>query len=211
MSRIASRDPSIPRLTARLSRTDLLWVANTAHGPGGHWHARVRGGEPDHDHLATPELALSYLADHGVRVPSGMPDHVALAELATVRTAVRRLVAPRDDPWTEECQALLEGAHFVVDTEGRIGSPLAGWPGFCRDLLLPLVGLAGEGTALGQCSNEACRLVFDDASRGHTRRWCDTAGCGNRDRVGRTRRSPAAARRAPARPVPDTPVQPGSS
>ncbi len=189
MSRIASRDLAIVRLTARLSRSDLLWVANTAHGPAGHWHARVRGGEPDHDHLASPGAALRYLADHGVPVPPDPPDPAALAELALVRAMVRRLLPPCGDPWTEDGRALFADGEYRLDAAGRISSTRTGWPGFCRDLLVALLGLAEDGVELRCCSNPACRLLFEDGSRNHARRWCDTAGCGNRDRVRRARRS----------------------
>lgn len=188
MSRIASRDPSIQGLTARLSRTDLLWVANTAHGPGGHWHARVRDDEPDHDHLASPESARQYLADHRVPVPEGLPDAEALGDLGTIRATVQRLAGPVVDPWTEEARLLLASASFGLEPDGRLSADAPGWRGLCHDLLVPLVVLVDEGTRLGRCSNPACRLVFQDASRNHARRWCDTGGCGNRDRVRRARR-----------------------
>lgn len=209
MSRIASREPATPRLTGRLSWSDVLWVANTAHGPGGHWHARVRGTEPDHDHLAAPDAALRYLVDHRVPAPPDPPDARALAELAIIRAAVQRLAAPRPeprgDPWTKECRALLDGATYALDTDGRIGSTETGWRGFCRDLLLPLVALIVEDRELHRCANPACRLLFDDSSRSHTRRWCDTAGCGNRDRVRRARGRPgllATAGASEAEPAP---------
>lgn len=196
MSRIASRDPAAPRLTGRLSRTDLLWVANTAHGAGGHWHARIRAPEPDHDHLAAPQAALRYLVDHRVPTPPEPPDATALEEMAQIRTAVDRLVEPGADPWTQQVRTLLAGATFSLDSQGGIASTEGGWRGFCRDLLLPLVALAGDGAPLRRCANPACRLLFEDSSRSHTRRWCDAAACGNRDRVRRARgrpgRSPAA-------------------
>lgn len=194
MSRIASREPSVPRLTASLSRSDLLWVANTAHGPGGHWHARVRGDEPDHDHLATAEAAVRYLADHRVPVPDGPPDGAALAQMRVLRVQVRTMLgadAAAADPWTGDCLALLADATFSLDCDGRIGNTQAGWPGFCRDLLVPLIGLVQDRVALRCCANPACRLVFEDGSRNHARRWCDTKGCGNRDRVRRARRREA--------------------
>jgi len=37
------------------------------------------------------------------------------------------------------------------------------------------------------CGNPHCRLIFVDVSRNRSRRWCDSAGCGNRDRVRRYR------------------------
>jgi hypothetical protein len=187
VSRISSRDPAVVRLTGRLSRSDLLWVANTAHGPGGHWHARVHGGEPDHDHLASPEAAMPYLVGHGVPIPAEAPDRVALEELGVVRTMVHRLVAPGTDPRTDEGRALLAGATYAVDAEGRIASTGAGWRAFCRDLLVPLLGLVEDREKLRRCANPACRLLFEDGSRNHARRWCDTTGCGNRDRVRRAR------------------------
>lgn len=194
MSRLASRDRSVPGLTGRLSRNDLLWIANTAHGPAGHWHARVRPGDPDHDHLASPEAARRYLADHGVPVPDGMPDADALAELGIIRTMLQRRTtgAAHAEPWTDEGRALLATASYTLAADGRLTDASPGWRGFCRDLLLPLVSLIDEGAPLGRCSNPACRLVFQDASRNHARRWCDTAGCGNRDRVRRARRRTSA-------------------
>ena len=187
MSRIASRDPALVRLMASTSRSDLLWVANTAHGPGGHWHARVRGGEPDHDHLETPIAATRYLTDHGVAIPADEPDRVALAELRIVRTMVERLLVPDSDPWTDEGRALLASARYGIDGAGHIAADQAGWRGFSRDLLLPLLALVDDRRHLRRCANPACRLLFEDGSRNHGRRWCDTTGCGNRDRVRRSR------------------------
>ena len=187
MSRIASREPEAVRLTGRLSRSDLLWLANTVHGPAGHWHARVRDDQPDHDHLAAPDSARRYLADHHVPVPDGPPDDAALAELAIVRTMARRLLTPGADPWTTEGLELLAGARFILAADGRIADAAPGWRGFSRDLLVPLLALAGSRAVLRRCSNPRCRLVFEDGSRNHGRRWCDTAGCGNRDRVRRAR------------------------
>ena len=187
MSRIASREPAPVELTAPSSRSDLLWVANTAHGPGGHWHARVRGGEPDHDHLETPGVATRYLADHGVSVPAEEPDHLALAELRIVRTMVERLLVPDSDPWTDAGRWLLASARYGIDGAGHIAADQAGWRGFSRDLLLPLLALVEDRRHLRRCANPACRLIFEDGSRNHGRRWCDTTGCGNRDRVRRAR------------------------
>jgi len=141
VSRLASRDPAIVQLTARLSRSDLLWVANTAHGPGGHWHARVRAGEPDHDHLASPDAALGYLADHGVPVPPEPPDPIPLSELGIVRVMVSRLLVPDADPWTDAGRTLLASTSYAVDPATRIADTQPGWRGFCRDLLLPLLAL----------------------------------------------------------------------
>ncbi|MGH3319645.1 MAG: CGNR zinc finger domain-containing protein [Streptosporangiaceae bacterium] len=39
--------------------------------------------------------------------------------------------------------------------------------------------------ALRRCQNSACGWLFLDRSRSHTRRWCSSADCGNRERVRR--------------------------
>ena len=70
---------------------------------------------------------------------------------------------------------------------GRLADARTGWRGFSRDLLIPLLTLAENRGGLRRCANPACRLVFEDGSLNHTRRWCDTAACGNRDRVRRAR------------------------
>ena len=197
MSRIASRDPSIPRLTARLSRSDLLWVANTAHGPAGHWHARAHAGQPDHDHLETAASAARYLADHRVPVPDVPPDAVTLGELAVIRAGVERLLETDADPWSADGRALLADAAFEVGTDGGIASSRPGWRGLSRDLLIPFLGLIEDHGELRRCANPLCRLLFEDGSRNHGRRWCDTAGCGNRDRVRRARARAMAVRSDP--------------
>jgi predicted RNA-binding Zn ribbon-like protein len=38
---------------------------------------------------------------------------------------------------------------------------------------------------IGRCSDDACQWVFIDRSRNHSRRWCSSTDCGNRDRAAR--------------------------
>lgn len=76
---------------------------------------------------------------------------------------------------------------FGLDVEGRIADAHAGWSGFCRDLFVPLLALVGDRDAVRSFSNPARRLIFEDSSRNHRRRWRDTMGCGNRARVRRAR------------------------
>ncbi len=37
------------------------------------------------------------------------------------------------------------------------------------------------------CQNQGCRWIFIDKSKGNVRRWCNTATCGNRERVRKAR------------------------
>jgi predicted RNA-binding Zn ribbon-like protein len=181
------REPTAVTLVSGISLNDLLWVANTRHGPAGHWHARVRADAPEHDHLVDGATARAYLADHGVTVPPGPPDAASLARLRLVREAVHRLLVPGLEPWTAEARTLVDEARFRVDVDGRIAADGSGWPAFVVSLVPALVALVGQRGRLGQCGNPRCRLTFLDDTRNHGRRWCDPGGCGNRWRVGRAR------------------------
>ena len=213
MSRMGPRGPAAVALVSDLSLNDLLWVANTGHGPAGHWHARVRGEQADHDHLADPAAARAYLADHGVPVPPDPPDPASLARLRLVREVIQRLLVPGAHPWTEATMELLDAARFRLDAQGRIAAEGDGWPAFVANLVPGLIALVGQRDRLGRCGNPGCRLTFLDDTRNRARRWCDPMGCGNRARVGRARgRTPWPEPDATpgAAPGPRSPVSPGS-
>lgn len=199
VSRMASRPSASLRVEAIVSLNDLLWVANTAHGPGGHWHARVRGDEPDHDHLADLGGARTYLADHAVSVPPDPPDPASLGSLRTIRTVIQRLAdgGGAADAWTPDARRLLDSTAFRLAPAGRLRAADDGWSGTTGNLLVALVALVAEDPGLGRCANPHCRLVFVDGSRNGRRRWCEPGGCGNRARVARARRP----RNAPADPA----------
>jgi hypothetical protein len=190
MSRIGPLEPGTIEVAPRRSLTDLLWVANTRHGPGGHWFARVPVDDGDHDHLATAGDAVRYLVDHRVDVPPVAPGPADLAALAAIRAMVRGLLDPAAS-WTADARALLERTCLRIDDERRLTSDGSGWEGFIGDLVPPLVELVRLRERLTLCGNPVCRLVFLDGSKSRTRRWCDDAGCGNRDRVRRHRHRPA--------------------
>lgn len=184
MSRVGPREPGIVGLATRRSIADVIWVANTRHGPGGHWFARVTVDDGDHDHLRTD--AVRYLVDHGVDVPDEPPTADDLADLAALREMVRGLRDPAAG-WTDAARRLVGRARFGLDGERRIASVAAGWTGFIDDLVPPLLEVFRLRDRVEICGNPHCRLVFIDASRNGTRRWCDDAGCSNRARVQRHR------------------------
>ncbi|MEE8147765.1 MAG: CGNR zinc finger domain-containing protein [Longimicrobiales bacterium] len=47
-----------------------------------------------------------------------------------------------------------------------------------------------------ECEAPTCSWLFVDGTRNHSRRWCDTAQCGNRERVRRHYRRRSASRRS---------------
>jgi predicted RNA-binding Zn ribbon-like protein len=186
VSRVGSREPAVVGVAARRSVADLIWVANTRHGPGGHWFARVTRDDGDHDHLRAPAEAVRYLADHGVSVPDEPPTASDLADLTAIREMVRGLRDPAAG-WSEDVLAILSRSRFRLDAGRGLAAAGDGWQTFAGDLMLPLLEVVGLRERLLTCGNPACRLVFLDASKSGTRRWCDDAGCGNRNRVRRHR------------------------
>jgi predicted RNA-binding Zn ribbon-like protein len=123
------------------------------------------------------------------------------ADAMTLREALFRLLsavahdtrpAPADVAvLTTKLQESL--AHLkVVASEG--GSLEASWRASTHRLEWPVwevagsaagLLLSGEPTWLKQCPGERCGWLFVDRSRSHTRRWCASTMCGNRDRARR--------------------------
>jgi predicted RNA-binding Zn ribbon-like protein len=55
-----------------------------------------------------------------------------------------------------------------------------------------------ERDRVRECAAEDCSGIYVDSSRGRTRRWCSTGGCGNRARVAAHRRRRAGGGEEPA-------------
>jgi predicted RNA-binding Zn ribbon-like protein len=192
MSRLAARTPTAMAVVGRRSLSDLMWVANTRHGPAAHWFARERAGDVDHDHLEDAAATVRYLVDHDVELPATRPTRRHLADLAAISDMVRGLPSSRGG-WTAPARDVRARAHFRLDDDGRLAADATGWDAFIADLMLPLAEIVLSSSRLAMCANPSCRLVFIDDSKSHTRRWCDDAGCGNRVRLRRYRRRGAAA------------------
>jgi predicted RNA-binding Zn ribbon-like protein len=186
-----------------LTADDLLVVANTRHGPGGHHGLRGRAGQPMHDHLADPEDARNFLADHRVPVPAAPPTAVALGRLRLIRRHVRALAgdeagegadnpagASATEPLEEaQIRALFERYPVLLGADGELhpaGDP-SSWAALIADLLPPLVEIRRERDRLRLCGNPLCRFMFVDRSRNASRVWCEGSVCGNRARGHRHR------------------------
>jgi CGNR zinc finger len=186
LSRVGPRDPGVIGLRPRRSLSDLLWVANTRHGPAGHWFARVGDDVGDHDHLTSAPMAVKYLSDHRVSLPAEDVTPRQLRSLDEIRQMVRGLLDPAVG-WTLAARAILDQTRFHVDVEGRLAPEGSGWDAFIGDLMVPLIQVVELRHRLRICGNPHCRLMFLDLSKNQARLWCDNAGCGNRDRVRRYR------------------------
>jgi hypothetical protein len=194
MSRVGPRDPGLFGVMPRRSLSDLLWVANTRHGPGGHWFARVVRDEGDHDHLTSGPQAVTYLSDHRVSLPEQDVTPRALRSLDEIRGMVRGLLDPALG-WTPGARAILDGTRFRIDADGRLAAEGSDWDAFIGDLMVPLIQLVELRDRLRICGNPHCRVMFLDLSKNRVRLWCDNGGCGNRDRVRRYRSRVSADRR----------------
>ena len=97
----------------------------------------------------------------------------ALAELEPLNRLLER-----DERFSQIAQAPTQVGPFALQAVRRWRSPEA--------LLLP-VGEAlaqlvatDDFTHVKACEGPACTLMFADHTRGHARRWCSMATCGNR-------------------------------
>jgi predicted RNA-binding Zn ribbon-like protein len=111
-------------------------------------------------------------------------------------------VAPRD---VATLNVLLERFPAAGRIERSNGDWTMSWEsqaGGAEKLFYAIVKSAAELVATGrwravrECASGTCTWMFLDTSKNHSRRWCQMARCGNRDKVHRFR---ARSRRAPPR------------
>ncbi len=167
-----------------------LALANTIHGPGGHYRVRASASDGAHDHLDSPDRAIEFLGSHGVPLPAGSPSAGQLARLRATRDAARSLVdlEAGDLPaWSKSLHGLLAGAAFRFARDGALKATAPGWTGLTDELLVTVLTLSDEGARLASCGNPLCGWLFVDRSRNRSRVWCEMAVCGNRVKVGRFR------------------------
>jgi predicted RNA-binding Zn ribbon-like protein len=149
-------------------------------------------GDPDRleEHLRTGSDALVWLRRAGVLTAAESGELAAVADAVLAGLLeVREAVTP-----------LADGAGVGPDLQAGIRDAIAhsdlgpdGWGVVDLDadaprrrILLDAYELVREPRArVGRCADPACGWVFQDVSKGGTRRWCSSADCGNRDRVRR--------------------------
>ena len=186
----------------------VLGLANTIHGPGGHYRRRARPTDPAHDHLETPERAAEFLSTHRVPVPDTPATPADLVRLRRIRDLARDLspaggrLAEAD--WAEAVRVLLADGAYRLAPDGTLRAAAAGWSGVVDDLLPGLLALREVRDRIRVCGNPLCRWLFVDRSRNRSRRWCEMAVCGNRVKVGRHRHRLLAGEGGPGSGGPNT-------
>jgi len=175
-----------------------------------------RGGAPQ-EHLRVYADALSWAEARGVlgaaearrlrtiagRHPTAAGE--AVAELRALRESLYRVLSaagrgrtpPRAD--LARVNASVELAFSRARLARRGGRFALAFDAETRSLSAPIATpvvraaidlLTGdEATRIRMCADRTCAWLFVDATRSGTRRWCDMAVCGNRDKVRRFRAS----------------------
>ena len=157
-----------------------------------HWSQQA-GDLSDHDAAALRRLAARKATEAG--------------RIARWSSELRKVLlglfytAARGDPATSEdlkalnkevadtmAQTYLEPAgsgyslNCCSDDDLQLARPL--WP-IVRSAVDLLT--TGDLDRLGACAAHDCEYLFVDGTRNRSRQWCDTKGCGNRERVHRHR------------------------
>lgn len=174
-------------ITPQATLEQLLAVANSYHEPEARDSGDAGGPRwlPAHDHLDGADAALDFLGRKDIHVGQA-PTFGQLARLREIRSAARALV---DDPaaFERSTARLLSEVEFQLDAHGYLHSRRQGWDGFIDSLLPALVTLRDHAPRLKLCDNDQCRWLFIDHSKNRSRHWCESATCGNRQRVRRFR------------------------
>jgi predicted RNA-binding Zn ribbon-like protein len=107
-----------------------------------------------------------------------------------VREAIRALLRANNgiDADVTTASAVLERAAWRTDL--RVGFAGGKLVFESADAVLTAVAEAmadGSWTRLKACRSDTCQFAFVDTARNRSRRWCDMAVCGNREKARRFR------------------------
>ncbi len=179
-----------------------------------------------HDHLGTYADVVEFVREAGELRPGEAKRLLDAARERPERATqvYRRAIALREATWRalSKIAAGREPAAQDVDAVGveaaaaqahrrltrRDGSYVWAWPE-TDDPARPLWPIAvaaahlltddAERGMVRECADETCAWIFVDRTKNHSRRWCDMASCGARNKMReyreRRRKSPTAAAR----------------
>jgi len=114
-----------------------------------------------------------------------------LSPLLTLRSALTRHLADADQPELERLRPYVDNALRYSDLVQRGEraqwevTALTGDAPAHRVALDLLDQLTNPRGPVDRCADPRCGWAYVDTSRGHRRRWCSSADCGNRERVRR--------------------------
>jgi predicted RNA-binding Zn ribbon-like protein len=142
--------------------------------------------------VAQLELLTTEQARRLARATSERDGQRVLASTVELREALAAVFYTRSKPRATEVETLER--HFHTAAQHRRLQPgdahmAWSWVGAERKAEIPLWKLAQSAADLlvspdaelvKECGDPACRWLFLDVSKNHTRRWCDMKTCGNR-------------------------------
>jgi len=146
------------------------------------------------DHLKSSEDCLVWCRRAGVVADEEATELARLdvrSPLLTLRSALTRHLVDADQPVLERLRPYIDNAlrHSDLVQHGKHAAwevtVLTGATPAHRVALDLLDQLTNPPGPLGRCADPACGWAYVDTSRGHRRRWCSSADCGNRERVRR--------------------------
>jgi predicted RNA-binding Zn ribbon-like protein len=149
--------------------------------------------------LDDPAWVKSFIHYWGYRIP--LDDRLPQKEFRRLRALLRQLVekaakgknlrmeelAPLNDWMKIPVIPQLEEYQNGLQMSLRIAR--SGWDTTLANLAASFAQTLVEKQQrrLKICQNQECRWIFVDGTKGHVRRWCNDATCGNRERVRRAR------------------------
>lgn len=152
------------------------------------------------DLIGTPDGFAAWIAAAGLDLPAKADSEDALRDLRrTLRSEFELLRAggPVSDATIADINALLRSVHVSLSLtrsqEGvKVVEMIAADPvGYVAEDFSRFA-CDFEPARLKHCSSPTCSMVFYDAGKNNTRRWCTMSICGNRDKVARFRSRKAA-------------------
>lgn len=128
---------------------------------------------------------------HRTRAEQEVDDARALRELLFgIFTAVAGRGVPADAAVRSVEELATQGLARLRLADGNGHGYRLHWPDAAIDLPVRLIAVSAlvllaspELDHVKQCPGPACGWIFLDSTRNHSRRWCDPAECGNRNRV----------------------------
>lgn len=148
------------------------------------------------DEFQTDEDVWQWLASYDLVTELALSPNELLNTARELRECIRKLIAARKDGQQLDLdtinQFLISGIshvelikvdkqHFRLERRRKIES--------VYQLLAPVAEAAAEllvmedFTVIRRCESAECVLWFYDRTKGHKRRWCSMALCGNRHKV----------------------------
>ena len=169
-----------------------------------------RYGKPGHEHLQTYADVVEFARQAGAVTPADAKRLLAEAENQPEKATLmyRRAVALRESIWRAFARIAQEKEPAREDVEvisGEAADALArrrmrkagagflwDWPD-TDDLARPLWPIAHAASdvltndedrgLIRECADDTCAWLFVDRTKNHSRRWCDMATCGSRNKV----------------------------